>query len=167
MKLTACRLIFQNLLTLVSGWIASAACAKSLYRMQPGILIIFLVLVSYETYSQPTVLYTSLTSTTPASVNNRFDVNYVSIFKQCRFQANQSGNYNWAFSLGTPSLTDYSICWRPYTSGNVMSYNTFIKAGWDNGAHYNTSGGGSDGQINNIQNGSCKFCNEKIAGVWG
>ncbi len=127
---------------------------RSFYFLQSVLLVLFLLSVSFETFAQPAVLYTSLSSTTPTATNNRFDVNPVSIFRQCRFQANQSGNFYWAFSLGTPVAPDYSINWRPYTAGNKMLYNTFIPATiWSDGALYNTSSGGWDGEIDNIQNG--------------
>ncbi|MEI7726693.1 MAG: hypothetical protein WCK09_16410 [Bacteroidota bacterium] len=119
-----------------------------------GVVIIFLLLMKFEGFGQPTVLYTSLSNTTPASTNNRWSLNTVGAFRQYRFQANETGpKYYWAFSLGTPASWDYSTNWRPWTSGNVMSYNIFIPVGWANGARRNTSSGGSDGELNNIQNG--------------
>ena len=141
------------MLALVSVLVFMMRRVKSFYILQSALLVLFLLSFSFETFAQPTVLYTSLSSTTPTAINNRFDVNPVSIFRQCRFQANQSGNFFWAFSLGTTSLWDYSICWRPYTSANVISYNTFIPVTYNNGAKYNTSNGGSDGELNNIQSG--------------
>ncbi len=148
-RYSMCRIM----LALVSVLVFMIRRVKSFYILQSALLVLFLLSISFETYAQPSVLYTSLSSTTPAATNNRFDVIPVSIFRQCRFQANQSGNFFWAFSLGTTSVWDYSICWRPNTSANVMSYNTFIPVTYDNGAKYNTSNGGSDGVLNNIQNG--------------
>lgn len=125
------------------------------FLRNPGFILSLAILIalSFKSLAQPTVLYTNLSSTTPASTNNRWTLNTPSIFKQFRFQANQSGNFYWAFSMGTPATPDYSSCWRPYTSGNAMLYNTFIPTSWADGAKYNTSNGGSDGELNNIQNG--------------
>ncbi|MBK7213574.1 MAG: hypothetical protein IPH88_09860 [Bacteroidales bacterium] len=121
------------------------------------ILVIILFSTCFFTPSdllaQPSVLYSNITSATPASTNNRWTLNTISIFRQFRFQANQAGNFTWAFSLGTPATPDYSKNWRPFTTSNVMSYNTFIPVGWANGARYNTFPGGADGEINAVQNG--------------
>ena len=123
-------------------------------RLRVGSVLMLLVLFQLSGISQPAVLYTSLTTTTPVSNNNRWALNDRGVFRQFRFQSNQAdGNFYWAFSLGTPASPDYSICWRPYTSLNVMAYNTYIPVGWANGARYNTTNGGNDGEINAIQNG--------------
>jgi hypothetical protein len=107
---------------------------------------------------RPTVLYTSLSATTPASSNARFTLNTLtSSHKQVRFQSQQSlpsGNATWAFHQGTTASPDYAHCWRPYTANNVLSANTYIPVSFDNGARYNSGSGGVDGQLPTITNGN-------------
>jgi hypothetical protein len=117
-----------------------------------GLVIVLLLTAKLEGLGQPSVLFTNLTSTTPSSINNRWTLNSVGGFKQFRFQANQSGNFYWSFHTGTPMAPSYDPCWRPWSSGNNMPYNLYIPTSYDNGARYNTSNGGFDGEIQNIQN---------------
>ncbi|RXR20349.1 MopE-related protein, partial [Flavobacterium stagni] len=119
------------------------------------------ILIFFSTFAlaqRPTVLYTSLSATTPASSNARFTLNTLtSSHKQIRFQSQQtlpSGNATWAFHQGTTATPDYTNCWRPYTANNVLSANTFIPVGFANGARYNSSSGGVDGQLPAITNGN-------------
>jgi hypothetical protein len=121
--------------------------------------VVILLLISFTAFAQtPSVLYTSLTSTTPAPSNSRYNLTTMSgVFKQVRFQANQtvaSGGSTWAFHQGSTGSPDYSNNWRPYTSNNVLSSNTYIPVTFDNGAKYNSGGGGSDGQLPAITSGN-------------
>ena len=90
--------------------------------------LFFLLLGVGESWGQASVLYTSLSSTTPAPSNSRFALNTMSlVFKQYRFQANQnvsSGGSSWAFHQGSTGTPDYTKCWRPYTGSNTLSANT-------------------------------------------
>ncbi|NBX78999.1 MAG: hypothetical protein EBQ94_01235 [Flavobacteriales bacterium] len=105
----------------------------------------------------PTVLYTSLTSTTPSPSNSRYTLNAMSgTFRQYRFQANQtvgSSGSTWAFHQGTTASPSYTNSWRPYTSNNLLSVNTYIPIGFANGARYNNNGG-TDGQLPAITSGN-------------
>ena len=120
------------------------------------LFISIMALSAISAYAQPTVLYTSLTTTTPSPSNSRFALSTVGGFKQARFQSNQtatSGAQTWAFHQGTTGSTDYSSNWRPYTAGNTLSVNTYIPVGFANGARFN-GGGGSDGQLPAITSGN-------------
>jgi trimeric autotransporter adhesin len=107
--------------------------------------------------AQPTVLYTGLTSTTPAPSNSRYTLNTVGGFRQFRFQANQTvsaSSTGWAFHSGSTGSPNYSPCWRPTNSNNTLSSNTFIPTSFANGANYQSSGGGSDGLLPAITSGN-------------
>ncbi len=129
---------------------------RGLKKLCTVVALLFLSVMSYG--QTPSVLYTSLSSTTPASSNSRFTLNTMSgVFKQVRFQANQSvasGGSTWAFHQGSTGAPDYSNNWRPYTANNVLSANTYIPVGFANGARYNSGGGGADGQLPAITNGN-------------
>ncbi len=113
------------------------------------IYFLFLIvcsLLSLTMEAQPTVLGSSIvngtyTTTTLATVGG---------FKQLRVQATSAAAAsarNWEFATGTGAAPVYTTNWRPYTSGNVMSLNTFIPVGFANGARYNTSSGGASGEL--------------------
>lgn len=124
--------------------------------MKKFILIIF-VIVCKTAFAQPTVLFTGLTTTTPAPNNSRYPLDDKGIFKQFRFQANQSASAStlgWSFHSGTTASPDYSKSWRPFSNGNTLSFNDFIPTTFANGARYNTGGGGSDGLLPTITNGN-------------
>jgi hypothetical protein len=120
-------------------------------------LLLFSVLFCMNAIStaQPTVLYTSLATQNPSPSNSRFVLNDFGVFRQTRFQANESvssGARTWAFHLGSPSAADYSKVWRPYSANNTLSKNNYIPTSFANGARYNT-GGGSDGLLPDITSG--------------
>jgi len=109
-----------------------------------------------QSFSQPSTLYTSLTSTSPAPTNSRFALNAVGGFRQFRFQATASvasGLSSWAFSTGTTGAPTYNPCWRPTLASQLMSINTFIPTSFNNGAIYQ-SNSGNDGQLPAITNGN-------------
>jgi hypothetical protein len=121
-------------------------------------LLLFSVLFCMNAISiaQPTVLYTSLATQNPSPSNSRFVLNDFGVFRQTRFQANEtvsSGERSWAFHLGSPSVADYSKVWRPYSANNTLSKNNYIPTSFANGARYNT-GGGSDGLLPAIISGN-------------
>lgn len=108
-------------------------------------------------FAQPAVLYTGLTSTTPSPSNSRFTLNAVGGFKQVRIQSNQTASAStvgWAFHSGTTGSPDYNPCWRPYTGSQTLSANIYIPTSFNNGAKYNTGGGGSDGLLPAITSGN-------------
>ncbi len=109
--------------------------------------LVLLLFVTLDTFAQPTVLYSSINSTPRISLTD------FGTFRQGRLQANQTGFQFWAFHLGTVGSPDYNQVWRPYNSGNAISFGNYIPTSFANGAKYNTFGGGSDGQINGTQNG--------------
>lgn len=117
---------------------------------------LFVFGVLQAAWSQPTVLFTGLTSTTPSPSNSRYTLNDFGVFRQIRFQANQSvsaESTGWAFHTGTTGSPNYNPCWRPYTGVHTLSSNTFIPITYDNGARYNT-GGGVDGYLPAITSGN-------------
>ncbi|MFN8277778.1 MAG: hypothetical protein U0T84_09855 [Chitinophagales bacterium] len=120
-------------------------------------LLTLVILISAIAAAQPTVLYTGLTSTTPAPSNSRYTLNTIGNFRQYRFQSNQTASAStigWAFHTGSTGTPNYNPCWRPYTSGNTLSANTFIPTTFANGARYNTFGGGADGLLPAITSGN-------------
>ncbi len=129
------------------------------FLLKSKILVGFLLFIGLSTnvLAQPTVLYTGLSSTTPAASNSRFALNTVGAFKQIRFQANQTAavsTLGWAFHSGTTGSPNYSPSWRPGSGGNTMSVNTFIPTSFANGAVYSASGTGTDGLLPAITNGN-------------
>ena len=105
-------------------------------------------------FAQPTILYTGLNNTTPAPSNNRYNLVDKGIFKQYRFQANQSAatsTLGWAFHIGSTGVPNYSANWRASSPGNTLSLNNFIAVGFANGANY-TNNGGVDGLLPTISN---------------
>lgn len=121
------------------------------------ILNVILFFTFISSYAQPNILYTSLTSTTPAPNNSRFAINDLGLFRQVRFQANQSiaaSTATWAYHRGTTSVPDYNNNWRPNTAGNTISINTYIPTSFANGAKYNSGGGGADGLLPIITSGN-------------
>lgn len=129
----------------------------SLLKKQIKSYVFLIVLISGAVFAQPTVLYTGLTSTTPAPSSSRFTLNDMGVFRQYRFQSNQNASVStvgWAFHTGTTGSPSYNPCWRPFTGGNTLGVNGFIPTSYANGARYNTSGGGSDGLLPAITSGN-------------
>jgi hypothetical protein len=119
-----------------------------------NIVLLFVLTVGY---AQPAILYTSLTSTTPSPTNNRFAINDLGLFRQVRFQSNQTiaaSTATWAYHTGTTGVPDYNNNWRPNTAGNTISINTYIPTSFANGAKYNSAGGGADGLLPAITSGN-------------
>lgn len=107
-------------------------------------------------FAQPTILFTGLNNTTPAQSNNRYVLENKTIFKQYRFQANQSNvasTIGWAFHIGSTAAPDYSANWRSTGPNNTLSINNFIPAGFNNGANYSNNGG-TDGLLPAITSGN-------------
>ncbi|NBL64688.1 T9SS sorting signal type C domain-containing protein [Flavobacterium sp. NST-5] len=95
---------------------------------------------------EPTVVYSSMIS----SNNSRVELTIFPEFRQGRIQAENGGYQYWSFHIGTVFGPDYSVNWRPYTTGNSLNANDFIPTSFDNGARYNTTNGGHDGGIQNV-----------------
>ncbi|HRE64965.1 MAG TPA: hypothetical protein PKU77_14350, partial [Ferruginibacter sp.] len=121
------------------------------------IFILFSFLSIESLQAQPTVLYTSLTATTPSPNNNRFNLMDIGSFRQARFQSNQSGTsgtFSWAFHSGTDLAPNYNPCWRANGSGQTLFVNGFVPAGYNNGAYYFATSGGNDGLLPAISSGN-------------
>jgi len=113
---------------------------------------------SSDNNGAPTVLYTSLTTTTPSPSNSRYDLIDYGKYRQIQFQANQStasGATEWAFSKGIASAPDYGVNWRPYngTTVNPISFNSLLLTNNPNGAKYNSTSQGVDGKLPAITSG--------------
>ena len=144
----------NNLFTYLSAYyLKFNFMKKALLRL----LVLLLVFVNTDVFAQPSVLYTSLTSTTPSPSNSRFTLSTVGGFRQARFQANQtvsSGGSTWAFHTGSTGSPNYNPCWRPSLSSQLLSANTFIPTSFNNGALYQATSGGNDGQLPAITSGN-------------
>ena len=108
------------------------------------ILFLFIAFVGITAIAtgQPTVLGTQLINGSYTT----YDLNTVGGFKQIRLQATSaatSGARNWEFASGTAGAVNYGVTWRPYTTGQVMSVNTFIPTTFANGARYTVNSGSS------------------------
>lgn len=113
-----------------------------------------LVFTSLSVYAQPSVLGSNV-----ADVGNyaTYNISDFGNFRQQRIQAINSSAASvriWEFAQGTAGSPDYTTNWRPYTSGNTLSVNTFIPVGFANGARYNTSSGGASGLLPAITSGN-------------
>jgi hypothetical protein len=126
-------------------------------KIKRQISILCLILFGLILHAQPSILYTNLGATTPASTNSRYLLNDFGIFRQFRFQANVSAAASsalWAFHIGSAGSPDYSNNWRPNVAGQTISLNNHIPTSFTNGARYNTAGGGFDGLLPAITNGN-------------
>lgn len=97
--------------------------------------------------AQPTVLGTRIED---GQTYKTYSLQSVGAFKQRRIRATQnipSGLAQWEFATGTAAAPNFAVNWRPYTSNNVLSYNTFIPTNYANGARYNTNSGGVSGLL--------------------
>ncbi|HLO54419.1 MAG TPA: hypothetical protein VK169_09030 [Saprospiraceae bacterium] len=125
----------------------------SFSNLRTAIAAMLFISLSVVAYAQPTVLGTQLANGSYVT----YDLNTVGGFKQFRLQASNSAavsTRNWEFATGTAGATNYSTNWRPYTTGNTLSANTFIPTSFANGAKYNTSFGGQSGLLPAITNGN-------------
>ncbi len=112
-------------------------------------LVGMLTLVGFNAYAQPTVLGTHLVNGSYVTYDYIYGGGSTT-FTQFRIQATSSAGSNtgrqWEFAGGTAGSPSYNPVWRPYTSGNVLSVNTYIPTTFSNGARYNT-GGGASGEL--------------------
>jgi len=116
------------------------------------LLFIVFLAISQITVAQPGVLGSSISDGSYV----KYNLNTIGGFKQYRLQATTSvvvSARNWEFASGTAESTNYTPNWRPYTSPNTLSSNTFIPTSYANGAKYN-SGGGSSGLLPAITGGN-------------
>lgn len=121
--------------------------------LRTAIAALFFSLYAVVAFAQPTVLGTQLVD----GGYTTYDLNTVGAFKQIRLQATSDAVVsarNWEFATGTAGSTNYSTNWRPYTTGNTLSANTFIPTSFANGARYNTGSGGQSGLLPVITSGN-------------
>ena len=114
--------------------------------MKKTLLLLVFIGVAFMAVAQPTVLGTQIVNGTYATYN----LATVGLIKQVRLQATSSantGSRTWEFATGSAGSANYSTNWRPYTSSNTLSANTFIPASFGNGAKYNTNSGGASGLL--------------------
>jgi len=109
-----------------------------------------------QSFSQPSTLYTTLTSTSPATTNSRLAVSSIGGFRQVRFQATSSASSgaNWAFHTGTMASPNTTLNYRPVSANQTISFNSFVPTSSSSGARYNTGGGGYNGLLPNITGGN-------------
>ena len=90
-------------------------------------LLLFMTLISENSYAQPTVLGTQVANggyVTYDLVTRGGGVRFVRINAT---SAGTAGARNWEFATGTAGATNYSTNWRPYTSGQQLSgFNAYI-----------------------------------------
>ena len=119
-------------------------------------LLLFMTLISENSYAQPTVLGTQVANggyVTYDLVTRGGGVRFVRINAT---SAGIAGARNWEFATGTAGATNYSTNWRPYTSGQQLSgFNAYIDpASAASSARYNTGSGGQSGTLPAIVSGS-------------
>ena len=119
-------------------------------------LLLFMTLISENSYAQPTVLGTQVANggyVTYDLVTRGGGVRFVRINAT---SAGTAGARNWEFATGTAGATNYSTNWRPYTSGQQLSgFNAYIDpASAASSARYNTGFGGQSGTLPAIVSGS-------------
>ncbi len=122
--------------------------------IKQNLLFVVFVFTSISIYAQPSVLGSNVADVSNYATYNTTDLGN---FKQQRIQAINSSAASvriWEFAQGTAGSPDYSTNWRPYTSGNTLSANTFIPVGFANGARYNTGSGGQSGLLPAITSGN-------------
>lgn len=121
--------------------------------MNRVLLLIISFLISGKSFAQPSVLGTDLVN----GSYSKYDITDLGVFRQYRLQAGSSAAIStrkWEFAQGTAASTDYTTNWRPYTSNNTMSVNTYIPASFANGAKWNTGSGGASGLLPVITSGN-------------
>ena len=130
----------------------------TLPTIKQSMLLVAIMLLSYvSAFAQPSILFTGITTTTPAQSNSRTATTTVGGFRQVRLQANTThtaSSIGWAFHVGSTGTPNYSPSWRPLSGGNTMSVNTFIPTTFANGAKYSGTGAGSDGLLPAITSGN-------------
>jgi hypothetical protein len=128
---------------------------QSLPTLSVLLLLLFMTLISENSYAQPTVLGTQVANggyVTYDLVTRGGGVRFV------RINATSAGAAGrvWEFATGTAGATNYSTNWRPYASGQQLSaFNTYIDpASAASSARYNTAFGGQSGTLPAIVSGS-------------
>jgi hypothetical protein len=128
---------------------------QSLPTLSVLLLLLFMTLISENSYAQPTVLGTQVANggyVTYDLVTRGGGVRFV------RINATSAGAAGrvWEFATGTAGATNYSTNWRPYVSGQQLSaFNTYIDpASAASSARYNTAFGGQSGTLPAIVSGS-------------
>ncbi|MCB0579332.1 MAG: hypothetical protein KDD10_08505, partial [Phaeodactylibacter sp.] len=116
---------------------------------------VFLFVLALGLQAQPSVFGSGLVNGNPSYAT--YDLADKGAFRQVRLQAGSSGTDRvWEFASGTAASTDYSINWRPYDGGKILSsFNAVISpVAEEASARYNNNFGGASGLLPNVTAGN-------------